>query len=232
MTGPADTEERPFLPALRFHALTPVFDSVVRVTTRERTFKERLLDQAAVAPGESVLDLGAGTGTLAIGLKTRVPGAEVTGLDADFEVLARARHKSAERGVQVEWVEGYSTELPFPDASFDVVISTLFFHHLTSADKRATLSEVARVLRPEGRLHVGDWGRPSDPAMALAFLTVRAFDGWDVTADNARGALPQLFEAAGLRGGTLRAQMRAPLGTLGLYAARKPAEPVVGSRAG
>jgi SAM-dependent methyltransferase len=232
MAGPADTEERHFLPALRFRALTPIFDSVVRVTTRERTFKERLLHQAAVAPGESVLDLGAGTGTLAIGLKQRVPGAEVTGLDADPEVLARARHKSAERGVQIDWVEGYSTELPFPDAAFDVVISTLFFHHLTSPDKRTTLREIARVLRPEGRLHVGDWARPSDPAMALAFLAVRTFDGWDVTADNARGALPELFEGAGLQAAVLRGQMRAPLGTLGLYAARKPAASVEPSRGG
>ena len=69
----AMAEDNRYLPALRWKALTPVFDTAVRVTARERVMKERLLDQAGVAPGDSVLDLGAGTGTLAIWLKQRCP---------------------------------------------------------------------------------------------------------------------------------------------------------------
>jgi SAM-dependent methyltransferase len=211
-----------YLPALRWKALTPLFDGAVRVTARERVVKEALLDQANVAAGDSVLDLGAGTGTLAIWLKQRAPAAEVTGLDADPDVLARARTKAADARCQIDFVEGFSTELPFAPDSVDVVLSSLFFHHLTGLDKRTTLAEVQRVLKPGGQLHVADWGKPGDPLMATLFLFVRAFDGFAVTADNARGALPSLFEQAGLEQAQERRRFRTTLGTLALYSARKP----------
>ena len=209
-----------YLPALRWKSLTPLFDGAVRVTARETTMKRRLLDQAAVAPGDAVLDLGAGTGTLAIWLKQRTPPAQVTGLDADPDVLARARRKAAAARCEIDFVEGFSTDLPFADDSFDVVLSTLFFHHLTGADKRHTLAAVQRVLKPGGSLHVADWGKPGDPLMATLFLAVRAFDGFEVTADNARGALPALFEEAGLEDARERRRLRTSLGTIGLFSAR------------
>lgn len=212
--------EGSYLPALRWRALTPIFDPVVRVTTRETEFKRRLLDQASVSPGGTVLDLGAGTGTLAIRLKERCPGARVTGLDADPKVLARARDKADAAGREIEFVEGLSTALPFPDGSFDVVLSSLFFHHLAHEDKRRTLAEVARVLKPGGGLHVADWGKPSDPAMAALFLAIRTFDGFGVTADNAAGALPRMFEDAGLVDARLRDRLRTALGTIALYSAQ------------
>ena len=112
--------------------------------------------------------------------------------------------------------------MPFADASFDVVLSTLFFHHLDPEVKRATLAEVARVLAPGGRLHVADWGRPSDPLMRALSLTVRAFDGFAVTTENVQGMLPRLFEDAGLEGAEVREELRTPLGTLARYGARKP----------
>ena len=217
---PVDTRTR-FIPALRFSALTPAFDPLVRITTRERTFKRALLDRAAVAPGESVLDVGAGTGTLALMLKERVPGAAVTGLDADPEILAQARAKAAAAGAEVEFVEGSGTALPFADASFDVVLSSLFFHHLSDADKRVAASEAARVLRPGGRLHVADWGRPTGPVMAALFLPARMVDGFDVTAANVRGELPAIFAAAGLASAALDGELRTPSGTLALYGAVK-----------
>ena len=211
-----------YLPALRWKALTPLFDGVVRVTAREGTTKERLLDQAAVRPGDRVLDLGAGTGTLALLLKERCPTATVTGLDADPAVLERARRKAEDARADVAFVEGLSTQLPFESGSVDVVLSSLFFHHLMPDAKRRTLTEVARVLRPGGSLHVADWGKPSDPAMAALSMLIRAFDGFEVTAENLSGALPALFEQAGLDGARERERLRTPLGTLALYSARKP----------
>jgi len=212
-----------YLPALRWKSLTPLFDGAVRVTARETTMKRRLLDQADVAPGDAVLDLGAGTGTLAIWLKQRTPAARITGLDADPDVLARARRKAAGAGCEIDFVEGFSTDLPFATDSFDVVLSTLFFHHLTGPDKRRTLAEVQRVLKPGGSLHVADWGKPGDPLMAALFLTVRAFDGFEVTADNARGVLPALFEEAGLEDAQERRRLRTSLGTIALLSARSRA---------
>lgn len=209
-----------FLPALRFQALTPLFDTVLATTMRERRFKRALLSQAQIVADDAVLDLGAGTGTLAIQCKRQHPAAAVTGLDADPRILGRAREKAAAAGVEVTFVEGMSDALPFADKSFDRVLSTLFFHHLMPDVKRHTLAEVARVLRPGGRLHVADWGKPGDPAMAALFSFVRLFDGFAVTADNARGALPKLFEDAGLHEARQIGQIRTVGGTLAYYSAR------------
>lgn len=216
------TESRGYLPALRFSALTRLYDPVVRATTREGRFKELLVEQAAVAPGQRALDLGCGTGTLAIQVKRARPDAEVLGLDADPEMLAQAEAKAERAGVELELTEGFSTELPYADRSFDRVLSTLFFHHLDPEPKRQTAGEIARVLRPGGELHVADWGKPSDPAMAVAFLGIRLLDGFENTADNVRGELPRIFEEAGLEGAEETDRLRTPLGTLSLYSARKP----------
>ena len=134
-----------------------------------------------------ILDLGCGTGTLAIQVKQREPRAEVVGLDADPAMLSQAREKAERAGVELTLTEGFSTELPFEDRSFDLVLSTLFFHHLDPEPKRQTAREIARVLRTGGELHVADWGKPSDPVMAAAFLGIRLLDGFENTADNARG---------------------------------------------
>jgi ubiquinone/menaquinone biosynthesis C-methylase UbiE len=210
-----------YLPALRFQALTRLYDPVVRLTSREGRFKEMLVDQAAAAAGQRILDLGCGTGTLALQVKQREPGAQLVGLDADPEMLAQARRKAEQAGVELELTEGFSTELPYEDASFDRVLSTLFFHHLDPEPKRQTAREIARVLKKRGELHVADWGRPSDPVMAAAFLGIRLLDGFENTADNVRGELPAIFEKAGLRRAEQTDRLRTVLGTLALYRAER-----------
>ena len=211
-----------YVPALRFRALTGLYDPLVRATTREGEFKSRLLDQAALQAGERVLDLGCGTGTLAIQAKRARPEASIVGLDGDPEVLERGRRKATAAGVLVEFDEGHSTELPYADSSFDVVLSTLFFHHLTGPDKRRTAAEVARVLKPGGRLHVADWGRPADPAMRLLAVSIRLLDGFEQTRDNLAGNLPQVFEGAGLRDATEVGRLRTVFGTLAFFRASTP----------
>ena len=83
-----------YLPALSYERLTAIYDPVIRVSTRERLFKTKLLDQAALRPGMRVLDLGCGTGTLAVWAKQRHPEVELVGLDGDPEVLERGRRKA------------------------------------------------------------------------------------------------------------------------------------------
>jgi ubiquinone/menaquinone biosynthesis C-methylase UbiE len=212
---------RPFIPALRFHWLTSLYDPVVRLTTREATFKESLLRQARLRAGEAVLDVGCGTGTLAIAALAHEPGASVTGLDADDRILALARRKAAQAGAEIRFEQALADQMPFADAQFDVVLSSLFFHHLATANKRATLREIARVLKPGGRLHVADWGAPQNTLMRLAFQSIRLFDGYATTADSIAGRLPQLMGEAGLQGVEHTRNFATIFGTLALYCARK-----------
>jgi ubiquinone/menaquinone biosynthesis C-methylase UbiE len=90
---------RGYVPALSFDALTRFYDPLVALTLRERKLKGRLLEQARIAPGHAVLDVGCGTGTLALMAKQREPRARVVGLDGDPAVLAIARRKLARAGV-------------------------------------------------------------------------------------------------------------------------------------
>src|SRR6266498_2948524 len=93
------SEPEGYLPALRFRFLTRLYDPAIRLTTREGRFKRMLIDQAAAEPGQRILDLGCGTGTLAIDVKQRQPAAELIGLDADPEMLGQARRKAQDAGV-------------------------------------------------------------------------------------------------------------------------------------
>lgn len=217
--------ERQYVPALRVRALTRFYDPVVALTVRERKFKRRLLEQLSPEPGQRILDLGCGTGTLAFLIKQEEPDAEVHGLDADPEILARARSKEEESGGQeVSFVRGLSDELPYEDESFDRVVTSLFFHHLTREVKLRTAAEIVRVLRPGGELHFADWGSPSDPFMAALSLGIRTLDGFEPTRDNFSGRLPAVLEEGGLADARQTDQLRTAFGTMGLYWARKPGE--------
>ena len=212
-----------FVAALRLPALTRFYDPVVAFTTRESTFKRRLIEQAAPAPGERILDLGCGTGTLALRIKERQPESELSGLDADPEMLARARAKAEASGLEIHFDEGFADRLPYEDTSFDQVVSTLFFHHLKRDLKEQTAAEICRVLRPGGRLHVADWGRPSDPLMGVLSLSIRLLDGFEPTRDNFSGALPTMLEQAGLAAVKQTGRLRTVFGTMAFYRAERPA---------
>ena len=212
--GQDQVDEAGFIPALRFNRLTPLFDYVAAVAVRDRAIKRRVVERAAIADGEDVLDVGCGTGTLAIAAARAGQGVKVTGLDADASILTRARKKAAGAGLEIRFDEGRSTALPYADASFDLVLTTLFFHHLPNDAKRETAAEVMRVLRPGGRLVVGDLGRPQDPLMRIAVrVTVQLLDGVATTALNVRGELPEVLAGAGLQAVAVRDRMRTPTGT-------------------
>ncbi len=216
-------DDASFIPALRFNTLTPLFDFVAAVAVRDRSIKRRVLACAAIASGEQVLDVGCGTGTLAVAAARAAPGVSVTGLDADASILARARKKAAAAGLEIAFDEGMSTALPYADASFDLVLSTLFFHHLPDDAKRQTADELVRVLRPGGRLVVGDLGRPQDRLMRIAVrATVQLLDGVATTALNVRGELQDVLTDAGLEAVTVRDRTRTPTGTYEIMTATHP----------
>jgi ubiquinone/menaquinone biosynthesis C-methylase UbiE len=128
---------------------------------REGRFREVMLRLAALEPGEVVLDVACGTGTLAIAAKRRVGATgSVTGVDASGEMIERARHKVARAGLEVVFVNATAQQLPFGDGQFDIVIGTLMLHHLPKAVRAAFAREARRVLKPGGRLLLIDFGKP------------------------------------------------------------------------
>lgn len=218
-----------YIPALGYRWLTRFYDPIVRVTTREATFKEALLRQASIHDGHRVLDLGCGTGTLAILVKHAHRGAEVFGLDADAEALNLARMKLAAAGIEVQLEQGLASALPYAGESFDRALSSLFFHHLPSELKLEAMREVLRVLRPGGEFHIADWGKPTGSAMRLAFVGVQLLDGFATTTDNVKGLLPDLLGLAGFENVETTKCYSTALGTLSLYRARKPSAHLDGS---
>jgi demethylmenaquinone methyltransferase/2-methoxy-6-polyprenyl-1,4-benzoquinol methylase len=139
---------------LMFDRISPVYDAMNRLMTAGLDGRWRRLAAAAVVrPGDRVLDACSGTGDLALAARER--GGDVTGLDFSQAMLDRARRKSRE----VEWVQGDVLALPFADATFDV--ATVGFGIRNVADLEAALRELARVLRPGGRLACLEITQPS-----------------------------------------------------------------------
>ena len=213
-----------YIPALSYRWLTPLYDPVVAWATRERTFKSALLQQANLQPGGRVLDLACGTGTLTIAAQQAQPGAEIRGLDGDAAILARARAKARSAGAGLHFDEAMSDRMPYADASFDVMLSSLFFHHLGRDAKPATLREVHRVLKPGGWLHAAHWGKAANPLMRAAFILVQLLDGFETTDDNVAGRLPAFMVDGGIVEAAETRRFATPLGTIALYRARKPGQ--------
>lgn len=218
----SDRSEGRYVPALGFHWLTPAYDAVVAATTRERRFKQALIVQARLEPSQQVLDLACGTGTLAIWIKQRHADADVSAIDGDPNILAIARRKAQRAGVAIRFDQGLSFQLPYADARFDRVFSSLFFHHLSWRDKQRTAREILRVLRPGGELHVADWGRAAGPVMRGAFVAIQLLDGFANTRDNVQGRLIEVFAGAGFAEVSQQQTFSTVFGTMALYRAVRP----------
>jgi len=141
------------------------YDLLVWLLThgRDRAFRERLVGFARLRPGESVLDVGCGTGSLAIVAKRQVGSTgTVVGIDPSPEMIARATAKATKSGVAVGFKTGVAEALPFPDAQFDVVLSSLMLHHLPRKVRQECAREIRRVLNPSGRVLVVDFAQTQD----------------------------------------------------------------------
>ena len=208
-----------YIPALGWDWLTPLYDPLLRWVMREDQFKRHLIQQAQIKPGHRVLDLGCGTATLTILIKRTHPLAEVVGLDGDPKVLAIARAKAAKAGVEIKLDHGMAFQMPYPENTFDRVLSSLVLHHLTTENKQHTLREVVRILRPSGELHIVDFGKPHTVWARLISRTMLRFEQ---VADNIKGLIPTMFHQAGFDRVAETARHTTVFGTLSLYQGQKP----------
>src|SRR5438093_357653 len=146
---------RTYLPAAGHDWFLPLYDPFVKLLGGDRA-RRALLDQAAIRAGQRILDVGCGTGTLVLLIKRLHPDVDVVGIDPDPKALTRARSKAQREGVTIQLDRGFSDGLPYAAASFDLVFSSLMFHHLPAEEKSPTLREIRRVLKPGGALHFLD----------------------------------------------------------------------------
>lgn len=210
---------RAYVPAAGKHWRLPFYDLMARLLGADAA-RGPLVRQAACAPGHRALEIGCGTGSLLVLLKRSEPGAEVVGLDPDPAALAIAGRKAAKAGVAVRLDQGFADELPYADASFDRVLSSFMFHHLSRDVKAKTLREVRRVLKPGGRFHMVDFAGPG--AGGRGFLARHVHADRHLK-DNAEDRVLALLRDAGLDGAAVVESRATRLGTVLYYQASAPA---------
>jgi SAM-dependent methyltransferase len=197
-----------------------LYDRLVGMSARYAAVHRMVVARMELRDGLRILDLGCGTGTLALAIKRAFPNVEVVGVDIDPDVLAIARSKAAAAGLDIELIQGSIDRLDFPDAGFDRVVSSLVFHHLDRDVKRSALGEARRVLRPPGSFCLADWGPMPSRLLRAMFLPVRLLDGLERVRDNMDDTLPRLMREAGFELDDPTPYLTTPLGRLSAYLGR------------
>ena len=205
-------------PALLLDWLTPIYDLFARLFVPEKQFKRDLIVHARIAPGHRVLDLGAGTGTLAIMIKRIQPDAQVIGLDGDPEILQIARKKATRAGVDITFDTGNAVALPYPDETFDRVLSSLVMSVLSTEVKRLSIHEAYRVLKSGGEFHIADFGQPHTLWGRMVAPLVRRFAP---IADNLDGLLRPMLAEVGFENIEEVARYATLFGTLSILSGKK-----------
>lgn len=205
-------QAKSYIPAAGSDWLLPLYDPVAKLMGIEKA-QRVLLDQATLRPLSRVLDIGCGTGSFCILVKRLYPDSEIVGLDPDAKALARARRKSKQTGVDIQFDQGFSESLPYGDATFDYLFSSMMFHHLQLKDKEKTMREVRRVLKPGGLFAMVDF---TEPESAIGRV-LTAFFHPEILKDNSEDRILTLMIKAGLVNAKAVGRSKLSLGRLVYY---------------
>jgi ubiquinone/menaquinone biosynthesis C-methylase UbiE len=207
--------ERQYLPAAGHDWFLPLYDPLTSLLGVDSA-RRQLLDQAELEPGHAVLDVGCGTGTLAVLIKRLYPTVEVIGVDPDPRALQRARRKADRARVSIRFDQGYADALGYPDRRFDRVFSSMMFHHLEPGDQEGMLLEIRRVLKSGGRLELLDFEGADSPRHG-GFS--RLFHSHHRLQGNAPDRILTLMTRAGLQGARMVDSKRRPFGRIAFFQA-------------
>ena len=180
--------DRTFTPAAGRFAPSSIYDLGVATLTREAVWRPKLVEILAIEPGDRVLDVGCGTGSLAILLKNRHPDVEIVGLDPDPTALSIAKAKANAAGVDIEWRQGFASDAA-DTGKFDKVVSSLVFHQVPVGGKRAGIEAMFAAAKAGGTICIADYARQSRRLMRTAFRFIQLIDGKKDTQPNADGFL-------------------------------------------
>ncbi|GGC91027.1 hypothetical protein GCM10011508_17790 [Flavobacterium lutivivi] len=186
-----------FIPALGYDFLSDYYDLAIKLTMPEKKFRNKLIDIVNPIGNEKILEFGFGTAQNIILLKQRFPNTNVQGLDIDPKIKSIAEYKLSKASIYAELFLYDGERLPFEDNSFDKVYSSLVFHQLDKVTKLKCLLEINRILKPNGLLIIGDWGKAKTKWMRVTFYLVQLLDGFKTTSDNVNGFMPNYLTDAG-----------------------------------
>jgi len=211
-----------YIPALKFDWLTNFFDLVIGITMPEKKIKSSIVEEAEIKGEYKVLDFGCGTGTLSIMMHKSHPFADIYGVDVDDKVLRIAKKKVIRSNANVKLINITPQKIDFQNDYFERVISSLVFHHLTDQQKRQSLYELYRILKPGGKILIADWGKPRNIVMRAVFYIIQIFDGFETTTSNVKGKLPDFIKESGFMKVENVKYFNTIFGTLWIYKAIKP----------
>lgn len=218
-------------PPLGHHALTPFYDAAIALLTRETTWRSRLVVAIDPQPNDRILDVGSGTGSLAILVYKASPKTLFEGVDPDSDAVRRAREKARRHGSNATFHLGYlDTDTLVGGSAPNKITSSLVLHQTPIAEKARILETMFLILEPGGELHIADYGLQNSKLMKLLFrFTVQSIDGVDNTQPNADGALPELISSAGFVAVEVCDQIPTPTGMISLFRAAKPSAQTEGA---